>query len=96
MNTLDINETRAAEFDKLEHTSIGILQDYLEGKRAGGDDIVTARCVLNVIKGNRQTDTARQALHYTMVHDLEDTKVRERYIRATQPQITKLLSGKTG
>ena len=91
---LEISETRAKEFDVLEGSSIKILQEYLDGDRQGGDDIVTARCILSVIKGNRQTDTARQALRYTMVADLDNPGVRQRYITATQPEIKKLLTGK--
>lgn len=91
MSTMEITEARAEQFDKLENQACTILQEYLDGKRAGGDDIVTARCVLNVIKGNRQTSTVRDALKYTMVSDLGDLKVRERYVKATEPEIKKLL-----
>ena len=91
---LEISPKRAEQFDKLEETSISILQEYLDGKRTGGHDIVTARCVLNVIKGNRQTDTARQALRYTMVSDIADGETRRKYVKATQPEIRKLLTGK--
>jgi hypothetical protein len=88
---MEITEARAAQFDKLENQACVLLQEYLEGKRTGGDDIVTARCVLNVIRGNRQTTTARDALRYAMVSDLGDPKVRERYVKATEPEIKKLL-----
>ena len=91
MSSMEITETRAEQFDKLENQACILLQQYLEGKRAGGDDIVTARCVLSVIKGNRQTTTVRDALRYTMVNDLGDPKVKKRYIEATQPEIKKLL-----
>lgn len=90
---LEISEIRAKQFDALEGTSIQILQDYLDGKRPGGDDIVTARCIMNVIKGNRQTQTMREALRYTMVSDLDDPKVRKKYIQATQPEIKKIAGG---
>jgi len=91
MSILEITEERAQQFEKLEKQAITLLQEYLEGKHAGGDDIVTARCVLNVIKGNRQTTTVRDTLRYAMVNDLGDPKVRERYVKATQPEIKKLL-----
>lgn len=91
MSNMEITEARAQQFDKLEDQACIVLQQYLEGKRPGGDDVVTSRCVLNVIKGNRQTTTARDALRYTMVNDLGDPKVRERYVRATEPEIKKLL-----
>ena len=88
---MEITEARAEQFDKLENQACMLLQAYLEGTRPGGDDVVTARCVLSVIKGNRQTSTARDALKYAMVSDLGDPKVRERYVKATQPEIKKLL-----
>jgi len=88
---MEITEARAEQFDKLENQACMLLQAYLEGKRAGGDDVVTARCVLSVIKGNRQTSTARDALKYAMVSDLGDPKVRERYVEVTQPEIKRLL-----
>ena len=90
--SMDITEPRAEQFDKLEKKSCEILQEYLDGKREGGDDIVTARVILNVIKGNRQTDTVRQAMRYAMVQDLDDPKVRKKYVAATQPAIKKLLN----
>lgn len=88
---MEITEARAEQFDKLENQACILLQEYLEGTRSGGDDVVTARCVLSVIKGNRQTSTARDALKYAMIQDLGDPKVRERYVNATQPEIKKLL-----
>lgn len=91
MSTMEISEARAEQFDQLENRACALLQDYLDGKRSGGDDVVTARCVLSVIKGNRQTSTARDALKYAMVSDLGDPKIRERYVKATQPEIKKLL-----
>jgi len=92
MSNMEITEKRAEQFDKLEETSINILQQYLEGKRSGGDDIVTARCVLNVIKGNRQTTTAYVALKYNMVSTVtDDPKKLKKYLDATQPEIKKLI-----
>ena len=97
MNALEIGEKRAKQFDKLEETSINILQDYMEGKRQGGDDVVTARCVLNVIKGNRQTLTARDALRFNMASVFaDDPAALKRYVKSTQPEIKKLVSPKQG
>ena len=95
MNALEIGTKRAEQFDKLEETSINILQDYMDGKRQGGDDVVTARCVLNVIKGNRQTLTARDALRFNMATVFADEpKALKRYVKATQPEIKKLMEPK--
>ena len=91
MARLDISETRAAEMDKLEGTSIQVLQQYFDGERQGGDEVVTARCVLNIVKGNRQTQTAREALRFNMVAAMDDPKVIQRYVKATEPAVRKLL-----
>jgi len=95
MNGLEITEKRAAQFDKLEESSINLIQEYFDGKRQGGDDIVTARCMLNVIKGNRQTLTARDALKFNMASTIADEKQLKKYIDATQPEIKRALSGKS-
>ena len=95
MNALEIGKERAEQFDKLEATSINILQDYMDGKRQGGDDVVTARCVLNVIKGNRQTLTARDALRFSMASVFsDDPKLLKKYVTSTQPEIKKLVDAK--
>jgi len=91
---LEISEARAKEFDKLEGTSVKILQQYLDDERPGDDKVVTARNILNTIKGNRQTDTSRQGLRYAMVTDLNDPELLKKYVAATQPEIRKLKAGK--
>jgi hypothetical protein len=92
MNALDITEEKAKKMDKLEDSAIDILQEYFDGKRQGGDDVVAARCVMNFMRGNRQTQTAREALRFNMVTAItEDPKVLKKYVNATQPEIKKLL-----
>lgn len=95
MNTLEISEEKAAKFDKLEETAIGIMQDYFDGKHQGGDDVVMAGRMINAIKGNRQTVTVREALRFNMVRALtDDPQVMKRYVESTQPGIKKLITGK--
>jgi len=91
---LEISEDRAKQFDKLEGTSIDIIQAYLDGDRPGGDDIVTARIMLGVVKSNRGTVTARHALRYSMVADLADPQATKKYIAATEPAIKKIIGQK--
>ena len=94
MSALDISESRAAEFDKFEGTCLRVLQEYLDNKRPGGDDIVVARTGLANVAKNRQTITARDAMRFNMVSAItEDPKVLKRYIKATQPEIKKLITG---
>jgi hypothetical protein len=94
MSNLEISDNRAKQFDRLEESSINVIQEYFDGTRQGGDEVVTARCMLSVIKGNRQTQTARVALKLNMVQMLADEKQLKRYIEATQPEIKKALTGK--
>ena len=91
MNSLEISEDRAKQFDKLEESAINIIQDYFDDKRSGGDDVVTARCMLSVIKGNRQTMTAKEALRFNMASSVSSEAQLKRYVSATCPQIKKLL-----
>ena len=93
MSVLEIGPEKAKNMSKLEDSALKILQEYFDGERQGGDDVVAARCVLNVVKGNRQTQTVRETLNYNMVSDLEDPKLRKKYISATQPEIKKLMKG---
>ena len=90
---LEISEEKSQLFDELETEAGKVLLDYLRGKREGGDNIVTARSVLNTMKGNRQTVTAREGLRFAMVDSLEDPDVRRKYVQTTQPDIRKLLPG---
>ena len=93
MSTLEINETKAEALNQLEDSAIKTLQEYFDGKRQGGDDIVTARCVMSIMKGNRQTTTAYTALKFNMVQAMsDDPKVMKKYVNATQPEIKKLLT----
>jgi hypothetical protein len=92
MSTLDISKNRAEQFDNLEGKSIEILQEYLEGRRAGGDDIKIAIQAANVVAKNRVTTTARDALKFSMVKSITDEpKVLKKYVNATQPEVKKLM-----
>jgi len=92
MASLDLSESRAQELEKLEGTAVNIMQQYLDGKRAGSDEIKFAMQSLNVVAKNRQTTTARDAMRFNMVSALtDDPKVLKRYVKATQPEIKKLL-----
>lgn len=93
MNALEISETKAEALNKLEDSAIKTLQEYFDGNRQGGDDIVTARCVMAIMKGNRQTSTAYTALKFNMVQAIsDDPKIMKKYVTTTQPEIKKLLT----
>jgi len=92
MNALEISETKAAAMNKLEDSAIKIMQEHFDGKRPGSDEITNARCVMSIMKGNRQTTTAYTALKFNMVQAMtDDPKVMKKYVGATQPEIKKLI-----
>jgi len=91
MNTLDITEKKGEKMSELEDVSMDLVLEYLKGNRQGGDDVVTARCMINAMKGNRQTMTAKEALRFNMAASVADEKQLKKYVTATCPQIKKLL-----
>lgn len=91
MNGLEIGEKKAQKMSEVEDTSLELVLAYLKGERQGGDDVVTARCMINAIKGNRQTQTAKTALTFNMVQSIADEGQLKKYVSATCPEIKKLL-----
>ena len=91
MSNLDITEDKAKKFSQLENTAIDIIQEYFDGTRQGGDEIITARCMLSVVKGNRQAETVKQSLKFGMVQMVADEKQLKKYVTATCPEIKKLM-----
>ena len=91
MSSLDISEEKAEKLSKLESSAIDIIQEYFDGTRQGGDEIITARCMLSVVKGNRQAETVKQSLKFGMVQMVADEKQLKSYVKATCPEIKKLL-----
>lgn len=90
---MEISDAKAEQFDKLETTAAQKLQDYFDGKLAGGDEVTVAKTVLGIMKGNRQTATNREGLRFAMIESLGDENVRRKYIQSTQPEIKRLLPG---
>jgi len=88
---MEIGKEKAAIFEKVETSALRVIQEYLDGERQGGDDVVTARCTLSVIKGNRQAAGAMQALGYGMARDLQEPKILKKYVKVTNPEIKKLM-----
>ena len=91
MNGLEITEAKAAKLNELEDASIDLLLGYLKGDRQGGEDVITARVMMSVVKGNRQTETVKQSLKFSMAQAVADEKQLKKYVAATSPEIKKLL-----
>lgn len=94
MAILEIDPAKGQSMEKLEAKSIERVQEFLDGKCDFGDDIKVAMQALNMVSKNRQTSTAREGIHWSMVSMLDNPQLRERYIAASQPQIKKLLGQK--
>lgn len=90
--SLEITEIKEKKMGELEDVSMDVVLEYLKGKRQGGDDVVTARCMINAMKGNRQTLTAKEALRFNMASSVASEAQLKRYVSATCPQIKKLLT----
>jgi len=89
--SLEITESKEKKMGELEDVSMDLVLEYLKGDRQGGDDVVTARCMINAMKGNRQTLTAKEALRFNMASSVSSEAQLKRYVSATCPQIKKLL-----
>ena len=91
--SLEITEGKEKKMGELEDVSMDVVLEYLKGNRQGGDDVVTARCMINAMKGNRQTMTAKEALRFNMASSVSSEAQLKKYVAATCPQIKKLLKG---
>ena len=89
--SLEITENKAEKMGELEDVSMDLVLEYLRGNRQGGDDVVTARCMITAMKGNRQTMTAKEALRFNMASSVASESQLKKYVSATCPQIKKLL-----
>ena len=92
MDGLEITENKAKKMGEVEDVSLDVVLEYLKGKRQGGDDVVTARCMINAMKGNRQTLTAREALRFNMAQSIADETQLKKYVKASCPEIKKLIA----
>jgi hypothetical protein len=92
MNPLEITEQKADVMNKLEDSAMKILQEYFDGQRQGGDDVVTARNVLNTIKGNRQTSSALLALEFNIISSVAQEKELTNYVKIRHPKLLSEIS----
>jgi hypothetical protein len=91
MSSLDISEEKAKKFSKIEDSALDIIQEYFDGTREGGDEIITARCMISAVKGNRQAETVKHSLNFNMVQMVADENQLKKYVKASCPEIKKLL-----
>lgn len=94
MNPLEITEQKAEAMNKLEDSAMKILQEYFDGKRQGGDDVVTARNFLNTMKGNRQTSTALLALEFNIILSVAENDQLKKYVKARHPKLLNQITKK--
>jgi len=92
MNPLEITKEKAEAMNKLEDSAMKILQEYFDGERQGGDDVVTARNWLNTMKGNRQTMTALLGLELNIVSSIASEEQMKNYVKIRHPKLYKNLT----
>lgn len=93
MAYLAMTEAKAKEFDEVETAALKLIKECLTDNREVDDEVKVAVKMLAVTAKNRQTLTAREAISWSMVSSLENPKQREHYIKVTQPEIKKALTG---
>lgn len=94
MKNLDVSEAKAKKLDEMENKALDILNSFFQGNWDFSDKVKLAMQGLSVVAKNRQTLTAREGLRFNMVSTItDDPKALKKYIRATSPEIGKLLPG---
>lgn len=96
MNTLVLSDTNAEKYSEMENQALDKVIKFLKGDLDYGDEIKISIQGLNILSKNRQTLTARQCLRFAMVRaSTDDPKLIKAFIDSTNPEMGKLLTGKT-
>ena len=97
MITLQITQEKEEKLSETEDLALDLIRDALKGTiEAGSDEVKVATKILCVVAKNRQTMTNRSAIEFGMATSIASEKQLKKYIEATNPQIKKALTGKTG
>jgi len=93
MANLDIGEATEKKLAELENGALDILIAFFKGNREYGDDVKMAIQSMNIVAKNRGTLTAREGVRFGIVSAITDDPAKlKKYVKATNPQISKLLS----
>lgn len=95
MNTLTMTEAKADQMSKIEDMSMDVIQKALKDEIESDDDKVKiAVKMMSAVAKNRQTMMHRGAVEFRMVAAIASEAEMKQYLKATQPQIQKAISGK--
>lgn len=90
MANLEMTKEKAAKFDRLEAKAIDICAGVLDTGTVD-ENAKFAMQALKVVSQNRQTVNAHEATKFGMAFAIGSESELRRYVKATQPEIKKLL-----
>lgn len=89
MKTLELSDVKAAKLDELETLAIDSAKGIFQAETGEITDAERAAIkILAIVAKNRQTMTAREALHFNMASALSDPEQLKKYVQTTCPQLT--------
>lgn len=95
MGNLDLTDAKMKNLNNLEDVAVRTLTQFLSDEREYDEKVSMAAKVANMVSKNRQTMTARECVRWTMIQEIGTEKQKCQYVAATQPEIQKVLTGKT-
>jgi hypothetical protein len=87
MKTLELSDAKGQQLDELETKAIAVVNGLLDSSVEATDAERAAVKVLGIVAKNRQTMTAREALHFNMAVSLSDPDQLAKYVQTTCPQL---------
>lgn len=92
MANIEMTKEKAAKFGQLESKAIDICAGALSGGTVD-ENAKFAMQTLKVVSQNRQTANAHEACKFGMAFAIGSESELRKYVKATQPEIKKLLTG---
>ena len=93
MANIEMTKEKAEKFNRLEAKAIDICAGVLDGGTVD-ENAKFAMQSLKVVSQNRQTANAHEACKFGMALTIGSESELRKYVKATQPEIKKLLTGK--
>lgn len=90
MSNIGMNEKKAEQLNVLESKAIAVLTRVLNGGEVD-EKAKFAMQTMKVVSQNRQTANAHEACKFGMAFAIADEAELRKYVKASQPEIKKLL-----
>jgi len=92
MAQMELTPQSEKKWNELEDLSLDTVRTAIQRGGELDDSEKAAVKALGIAAKNRQTSTARAALHFNMASSIGDAEELKRYIQTTNPVITKALT----